>query len=109
MNARHDFPAIAAARSAPLDHATLAAGLALVAARSPTGRAQARLDRADRPDGLAALVAGVGRAPASFHPAPDGEGGVHPHWSTARQPFALQHQPVTPRVADPDPGQRERP
>ena len=82
MTAHHDFPPFARARPAPVDHATLVAGLALVAARSPTGRAQARVDGADGPAGLARLVLGVGRAPASFHPADGGERGLHPLSST---------------------------
>lgn len=106
MDARHDFPPIHAARVALLDHQVLVAGLALIAVRSPTGRAQARVEQSDRLDGLAALVLGVRRAPVSFGPAPDDEHAVHPDPSTRRQPFALQNPVVT---TPPDPvGQRER-
>ena len=108
MTAYHDFPPTADARSAPLDQATLVVGLAVIAARSPTGRAQARVDGADQPNGLAALVIGTGCVPASFHPLDEGERRVDRLSFTNCKPFSLQRYPSDTPDADPS-GQRERP
>lgn len=107
MKPNHDFPASADAAAAPLDVATLAAALALVAARSATGRAQARVEAEDGPIGLAALATGH-RSPASFHPDGERQQPLNPASLDRRHSFEHKTDHPIPFAAGDDPDRRER-